>query len=45
MGGHLIAFEASSLEIQYDIKTGYKIILPDTEDFKSANFRESAVNY
>jgi len=45
MGGHLIAFEASSLEIQYDVKTGYKIILPDTEDFKSANFRESAVNY
>jgi acetolactate decarboxylase len=45
MGGHLIAFEASSLEIQYDIKTGYKIMLPDTEEFKSANFRESAVNY
>lgn len=45
MGGHLMAFEASSLEIQYDIKTGYKIMLPDTEDFKSAHFRESAVNY
>ena len=45
MGGHLMAFEASSLEIQYDIKDGYKIILPDTEEFKSANFRESAVNY
>jgi hypothetical protein len=45
MGGHLMAFEASSLEIQYDIKAGYKIILPDTEDFKTAVFSESAVNY
>jgi acetolactate decarboxylase len=45
IGGHLIAFEASSLEIQYDIKSGYKIILPDTEEFKTAHFRESAVNY
>jgi acetolactate decarboxylase len=45
MGGHLIAFEASSLDIQYDIKDGYKIILPDTEAFKNACFRESAVNY
>lgn len=45
MGGHLIAFEANSLEIQYDIKSQYKIILPDTEEFKSANFRESVVNY
>jgi len=45
MGGHLIAFEASSLDIQYDIKSGYKIILPDTEEFKTAHFRESAVNY
>ncbi len=45
IGGHLIAFEASSLDIQYDIKHGYKIILPDTEDFKNAHFRESAVNY
>jgi len=45
MGGHLMAFEASSLEIQYDIKAGYKIILPDTEDFKTAKFRDSAVNY
>ena len=45
MGGHLMAFEASSLEIQYDMKDGYMIILPDTEDFKTASFRESAVNY
>jgi acetolactate decarboxylase len=45
MGGHLIDFEASSLEIQYDIKSGYRIMLPDTEDFKNAYFRESAVNY
>jgi len=44
-GGHLIAFEASSLEIQYDIKSGYKIILPDNEEFRNAYFRESAVNY
>jgi acetolactate decarboxylase len=45
IGGHLMAFEASSLDIQYDIKDGYKIILPDTEEFKKSHFRESAVNY
>jgi acetolactate decarboxylase len=45
MGGHLIAFEASSLEIQYDGKSQYKIVLPDTEEFKKARFRASAVNY
>ncbi len=45
MGGHLMDFEASSLEIQYDVKTGYKMILPDTEAFKNTRFRESAVNY
>jgi acetolactate decarboxylase len=45
IGGHLIDFEASSLVIQYDIKTEYKFILPDTRDFKQAVFRKSAVNY
>jgi acetolactate decarboxylase len=45
MGGHLIAFEATSLEIQYDTKSRYEIVLPDTEEFRKAGFRESAVNY
>jgi acetolactate decarboxylase len=45
IGGHVISFEASSLEIQYDIKSQYKIVLPETEQFKKANFRASAVNY
>ena len=45
MGGHLIAFEASSLEIQFDDKSQYMIVLPETEAFKKARFRESAVNY
>jgi acetolactate decarboxylase len=45
IGGHLITFQASSLEIHYDIKNAYKIILPDTEEFKRAHFRQSAVNY
>jgi acetolactate decarboxylase len=45
MGGHVIDFLASSMKIQYDVKEGYKIILPDSEEFKNAGFRESAVNY
>ena len=45
MGGHVMEFIASSLEIQYDVKEGYKIALPDTEEFENAHFRESAVNY
>jgi acetolactate decarboxylase len=45
MGGHVMAFEASSLEIQYDGKWQYKFVLPGTEEFKKAKFRESAVNY
>ena len=45
MGGHLIDFEASLLEIQYDSKTQYKIVLPQTEEFQKADFRASAVNY
>jgi acetolactate decarboxylase len=45
MGGHLIAFEASSLEIQYDRKSQYRIMLPQTREFQKAHFRESAVNY
>ena len=45
MGGHLLAFKASSLKVQYDIKSRYEILLPDTESFRRARFRESAVNY
>jgi acetolactate decarboxylase len=45
MGGHLLAFKTSALKIQYDVKNRYEIILPDTEPFRKARFRESAVNY
>jgi acetolactate decarboxylase len=45
MGGHLMEFTARSLKIGYDIKSAYKILLPDTEDFRKAFFRSDAVNY
>jgi acetolactate decarboxylase len=45
MGGHLMEFSAKSLSIGYDAKSVYKILLPDTEDFKKASFRDKAVNY
>ena len=45
LGGHLMEFKARSLNIGYDIKSGYKILLPDTKIFREAHFREEAVNY
>ncbi len=45
IGGHLMEFRAKSLEIGYDIKSGYKIHLPDTKIFSDAYFRPDAVNY
>lgn len=45
MGGHLMEFTARSLEIGYDIKTAYKMVLPETEDFRKAFFRSAPVNY
>ncbi|MRS02150.1 acetolactate decarboxylase [bacterium] len=44
-GGHLMEFSAQSLDISYDTKSVYKIVLPDTEDFSKASFRSEAVNY
>jgi len=45
IGGHLMEFTARSLEIGYDAKSTYKILLPDTENFREAHFRREAVNY
>ena len=45
IGGHLMEFAASKLEIGYDIKTAYRINLPDTRLFREARFRSEAVNY
>lgn len=45
MGGHLMEFTAGSLEIGYDVKHSYRILLPDTRDFRDASFRSEAVNY
>jgi acetolactate decarboxylase len=45
LGGHLMEFTASSLTIGYDVKSAYKILFPDTEDFRKATFRKDAVNY
>jgi hypothetical protein len=45
MGGHLMEFTARSLKIGYDIKSSYKILLPDTEVFSKAFFRSEPVNY
>ena len=45
MGGHLLEFQASELEIGYDIKYEYKFVLPETEDFRNAFFRDAEVNY
>ena len=38
-------FNARSLQLGYDIKTDYRILLPDTDMFKSASFRSEAVDY
>jgi acetolactate decarboxylase len=45
MGGHLMEFTARSLEIGYDTKAVYKMILPETDDFREAVFRSERVNY
>jgi acetolactate decarboxylase len=45
MGGHLMEFRSGSLTIGFDTKSVYKILLPDTEDFKEASFRNDPVNY
>jgi acetolactate decarboxylase len=45
IGGHLMEFTARSLEIGYDAKHAYKILLPDTEGFRDAHFRSESVNY
>jgi len=45
IGGHLMEFTAPALEIGYDTKPVYKILLPDTETFKKAQFRSDPVNY
>ena len=45
MGGHLLEFRASLLDISYDAKTAYKFVLPQTEDMLHAKFRPEAVNY
>jgi len=45
IGGHLKEFTSRSLEIGYDAKSIYKILLPDTENFREAHFRSEAVNY
>ncbi len=45
LGGHLMEFSARVLQLGYDIKTDYRIILPETEMFSKATFRSEAVNY
>jgi acetolactate decarboxylase len=45
IGGHLMEFHARSLDISYDVKSVYKILLPDTKDFQQAHFRSEKVNY
>jgi acetolactate decarboxylase len=45
IGGHLMEFKSRSVEIGYDAKSTYKILLPDTENFREAHFRSEAANY
>jgi acetolactate decarboxylase len=45
LGGHLMQFRAKSLQIGFDTKSVYKILLPDTEMFSKAPFRDAEVNY
>jgi acetolactate decarboxylase len=45
LGGHLMKFSARSLEIGYDTKFSYKILLPETKNFEEAHFRSDPVNY
>jgi len=45
LGGHLMEFTARSLNIGFDTISRYQILLPDTEDFSKASFRNEGVNY
>ena len=45
MAGHLLEFRAKTLAIGYDTKYEYTFVLPETEDFKKAQFRDEEVNY
>lgn len=45
LGGHLMEFRATSLTIEYDTKSQYHIVLPDTDEFRQAHFRHEKVNY
>lgn len=45
IGGHLLEFNSNFLEIGYDIKNGYKIVLPGSDDFRKAYFRDEGVDY
>ncbi|HLN19892.1 MAG TPA: acetolactate decarboxylase [Bacteroidales bacterium] len=45
IGGHLMEFKARSLDLSYDIKSAYQIMIPETDMFKNATFREAGVNY
>jgi acetolactate decarboxylase len=45
LGGHLMEFTARSLEIGYNAKSAYKIMLPDTDEFRKAAFRSDPVDY
>jgi acetolactate decarboxylase len=45
IGGHLMEFNARSLQLAYDIKTDYRILLPETDMFKSGTFRSESVDY
>ncbi len=45
LGGHLMEFRATSLKIEFDAKFQYKIVLPETEEFKQAHFRSEEVDY
>lgn len=45
IGGHLMDFSAGSLEIGYDVKSKYEIVLPETDLFRKAFFRDAPVNY
>lgn len=45
IGGHLMEFNARSLNLGYDIKLNYKILLPGSDLFKDAVFRDEPVDY
>ena len=45
IGGHLMEFRATAMEIAFDVKYQYNIVLPETEEFKQARFRSARVGY